>query len=153
MVLRTFSKAWGLAGLRMGLAFGSEPVIEVMNKIKMPYNINSNTSKLVAEALGHHYFKLKEMVNEINDEKDKLIVHLNALEIVQKVYPSDANFLLVKFEDPKSVYNFLKLKKVIVRDRSNLPLCEGCLRITVGNKKESQTLLESLKEYQTQNNF
>jgi histidinol-phosphate aminotransferase len=151
VVLRTFSKAWGLAALRMGLAFGSKPVIEVLNKIKMPYNININTSKLVSEALGHQYFKLKEMVSEIVEEREQLAVQLSWLNCVKKIFPSDANFLLVKFEDPKTAYNFLKGKGIIVRDRSNLPLCEGCLRITVGNKKENVLLLEALKAFEAQN--
>jgi histidinol-phosphate aminotransferase len=151
VVLRTFSKAWGMAALRMGLAFGSKPVIEVLNKIKMPYNININTSKLVSEALGgEHFYKLKEMVTEIIQEREHLTLQLSWLSCVKKIFPSDANFLLVKFDDPKQAYNFLKSKGVIVRDRSNLPLCEGCLRITVGNKKENKQLLEALKLYDIQ---
>lgn len=146
VILQTLSKAWGLAGLRIGMAFASEPIIDIFNKIKPPYNINAVSQKLALEAL-NNIDQINNWIKEIVSERDKLITELQNFPFVQKVYPSDANFILVKTNDPHSIYNYLVSKKVIVRDRSSVELCEGCLRITIGTKEENNNLLSLLNAY------
>jgi histidinol-phosphate aminotransferase len=146
IVLQTFSKAWGMAGLRLGLAFALKGVIEYMSKIKYPYNINSCTQELALTALDNESTKNK-MVKEIIAQRDLLVEKLKDLDIAEKIYPSDANFVLVKFEEPRKVYQYLLDEKIIVRDRSNVHLCDGCLRITVGTAWENEQLSECLKKY------
>jgi len=146
VILQTLSKAWGLAGLRIGMAFASEPIIDIFNKIKPPYNINAVSQKLAIEAL-NNIDQINNWIKEIVEERDKLIIELQNNSFVQKVYPSDANFILVKTNDPQNIYNYLVSKKVIVRDRSSVELCEGCLRITIGTKEENKNLLSLLNAY------
>ncbi|GAB4331955.1 MAG: histidinol-phosphate transaminase [Flammeovirgaceae bacterium] len=144
VVMQTFSKAWGLAALRLGIAFASVEIISVLNKIKPPYNINLLTQKFVLEALTHASDKDK-MVAEILENRKWLAENLLQVPYIQKVYPTDANFLLAKMPKPKEVYQKLVENFVIVRDRSSVRLCEGCLRITVGTKQENQILIETMK--------
>ena len=146
VVLQTLSKAWGLAALRLGMAFSSAAIIEVMNKIKPPYNIGQASQELALQALDR-VEEVNEMILAIAKEKGVLIKQLGLLPVVEKIYPSDANFLLVKVKDPKSIYQFLLDKGIVVRDRSNVILCEGCLRITVGTEKENHDLIQRLKEF------
>jgi histidinol-phosphate aminotransferase len=144
LVLQTFSKAWGLAGLRLGLCAGSPYIISILSKIKYPYNINSVTQELAIKAI------LKPNANE----RIKVIVHerytlkqsLQLLPNVLQVYPSDANFLLVKIKNARAVYESLLKKGIIVRDRSNVLLCTDCLRITIGTPQENVAVLEALKQ-------
>lgn len=143
VVLQTFSKAWGLAALRLGMCFASEELIQVLNKIKPPYNISAPTQTLALEALNHEAEKNK-MVTELLEERQTLVENLRSLPSVQVVYPSDANFLLVRFDDAKAVFEHLIDKQVIVRDRSKVKLCDGCLRISVGTKAENERLLDVL---------
>jgi histidinol-phosphate aminotransferase len=143
IVMQTLSKAWGLAALRVGITFASEEVIAVMNKIKPPYNINQASQELALQAL-EEVEQVNEMIKEIVKEREVLAAALVNLSFVKKVYPSDANFLLVKMDDPVSVYKKLLQQGIVVRDRSKVELCEGCLRITVGTKEENQTLLYAL---------
>jgi histidinol-phosphate aminotransferase len=143
VVMQTLSKAWGLAALRLGITLASEEIIAVMNKIKPPYNINQASQELVLEAL-HEVEQVNEMIKEIVKEREVLTEALVNLSFVEKVYPSDANFLLVKMNDPVSVYKKLLEQGIVVRDRSKVELCEGCLRITVGTAEENQTLLYAL---------
>ncbi len=146
VILQTLSKAWGLAGLRIGMAFASEPIIDIFNKIKPPYNINAVSQKLALEAL-NNIDQINSWIKEIVTERDRLISELQTYSFIQKVYPSDANFILVKTNHPHGIYNYLVSKKVIVRDRSSVELCEGCLRITIGTKEENINLLSLLKAY------
>ena len=146
VILQTLSKAWGLAGLRIGMAFASEPIIDIFNKIKPPYNINAVSQKLALEAL-NSVDQINNWIKEIVSERDELMNRLPELPFVQKVYPSDANFILVKVNDPQAIYNYLVTRKIIVRDRSKVELCQGCLRITVGTKEENKNLLSLLNEY------
>lgn len=147
VVLQTFSKAWGLAGLRMGIAFASPEIINILSKIKYPYNVNVMTQKLVLEALEE--VKAKEnWVSEILLQRKYLTEMLQGLKIVQKMYPSDANFILLKVANPREIYDYLVQKKIIIRDRSKVTMCEGCLRITVGNKYENKALYDALLEYE-----
>jgi histidinol-phosphate aminotransferase len=146
VVLQTFSKAWGLASLRLGMAYASEGIIRILNKIKPPYNINGLTQALASEALGEVERK-DEMVREILAQRQTLRTGLLTLASVVYVYPSDANFLLVKFTNAKAVFAYLLEKKIIVRDRSNVILCEGCLRITIGTEEENFQLLDTLRSF------
>jgi histidinol-phosphate aminotransferase len=146
VILQTLSKAWGLAGLRIGMAFASEPIIDLFNKIKPPYNINSVSQKLALDALSN-IEKVNAWIKETVQERDELMKKMEGFAFVKKVYPSDANFFLVKVEEPLSVYNYLITKKIIIRDRSKVELCEGCLRITVGTPEENEQLLNALNQY------
>ncbi len=146
VILQTLSKAWGLAGLRVGMAFASETIIDIFNRIKPPYNINIASQKLVLDAL-NNTDKINAWIKETVEERDKLSAELALLPFIIKVYPSDANFILVKTNDPLTIYNYLVTKKIIIRDRSKVELCEGCLRITVGTKNENEKLITILKEY------
>ena len=143
VILQTFSKAWGLAALRLGMAFSSQKVIDVLNKIKPPYNINQATQDLASEAL-KNVAQVNAWIKESVTERNRLSTALNELNIVTKVYPSDANFILVEVTDATQAYNTLVEEGIIVRDRSKVTLCEGCLRITVGTKEENDKLLRAL---------
>jgi histidinol-phosphate aminotransferase len=146
VVLQTFSKAWGLASLRLGMCFASEEIIKVLNKIKPPYNLSGATQQLLLEALDHVEAK-NSMVHDILAERERLCTNLAALPLVQKIYPSDSNFLLVQFEDAVPVMKYLLEEKIIVRDRSKVILCEGCLRLTVGTAEENKILVDALKAF------
>lgn len=146
VVLQTFSKAWGMAGLRLGMAFASVEIIELLDKIKPPYNINQATQELAQNALGNDE-QLKYMIEETVQERELLEKALPALAAVEKVYPSDANFLLVKVTDAEALYKHLLNDGIVVRNRSNLPGCENCLRISVGTLEENQLLLQSIAEF------
>jgi histidinol-phosphate aminotransferase len=145
VVMQTLSKAWGLAALRVGIAFASEEIIKVMNKIKPPYNINQASQELALQAL-EEIEQVNEMIREIVKEREALKQSLLNLPLVEKIHPSDANFLLVKVNDAKGVYNYLLQHQIVVRDRSKVELCEGCLRITVGTPAENNTLVNVLAE-------
>jgi len=145
VILQTFSKAWGLAGLRLGMCFASDEIIKVLNKIKYPYNVNSYTQQKALEALGNTD-QMKQWVNEILNERENLRKKLNQLKVVKRIYPSDANFLLVQMDNAKVAYDRLLNANIIVRDRSGVVRCENCLRITIGTPKENERLLEILKE-------
>lgn len=144
VVLQTFSKAWGLAGLRLGMCFASEEIIQILNKIKYPYNVNVRTQELALDALDNAYRK-DIWVEEILKEKDILARELGNLSIVDKIFPSDANFLLVRVRDAQSTYQYLMENRIIVRDRSKVNLCYNSLRITVGTPEENKKLIEALK--------
>ena len=145
VVLQTFSKAWGLAGLRLGVAYASTEIIGLMNKIKYPYNVNIQTQTLVLEALENSYRK-DICVDEIIRQRDKLSIALKSIRFVDHVFPSDANFLLVRVKDAASAYEYLLNRKIIVRDRSKVSLCNNCLRITVGTAEENEKLVQALKQ-------
>lgn len=147
MVLQTFSKAWGLASLRLGMAFANEELIKLLNKIKYPYNINGLTQKLLIENIDNTDF-VKNSVNTLNHNRQLLAEDLSGLSIVEKIFPSDANFLLVKFQDAKAVFDYLIEQKTIVRDRSKVKLCDNSLRISIGTSEENQHLMTLLKAYQ-----
>jgi histidinol-phosphate aminotransferase len=147
VVMQTLSKAWGLAALRLGMAFASGQIVDVLNKIKYPYNISQATQELVLHALGN--------INQVNDwtkllvaERERLVGKLSSLPVVKNIYASDANFILVKVSGAKNIYDYLVEKSIIVRDRSKVILCEDCLRITVGTPEEDDELLNQLQAYQ-----
>jgi len=145
LVLQTLSKAWGLAALRLGMAFASPEIIAILNKIKPPYNVSGLTQQTVLQAM-NHMDKLDGMVREILTQKESLAEELNKIPLVEKVYPSQANFLLVKVPQAQKVYQELIGRKIIVRDRSQVQRCDDCLRITVGSMDENKRMLQALKE-------
>lgn len=146
VILQTLSKAWGLAALRLGLAFAGEGIIQVMNKIKPPYNINQASQELGLQAL-EEVGQVNDMIREIVRQRDILKAGLMELPQVLHIFPSDANFLLVRVTEPEGIYQSLLEKGIVVRDRSKVSLCEGCLRITVGTEKENQDLIQELARY------
>ncbi len=146
VVMQTFSKAWGMAGLRLGMAFAHPEIIHYLNKVKAPYNISELTQRTVGAILDHSDQKVK-MVEEILQLREELIQSLENIPSVQKIYPTDTNFVLVKFDDANRVYRKLIDDQIIVRNRSNVRLCEGGLRITVGSKTENEELIKALKSY------
>jgi len=144
VILQTFSKAWGLAGLRLGMAFASTVVIDIMNKVKAPYNISQSTQDLALEAL-KNIGQVNDWIKQTVAERNQLSSDLAALPMVKFVHPSDANFILAEVDDAAYLYNALVEQGIIVRDRSKVTLCEGCLRVTVGTPQENQILLTALK--------
>jgi histidinol-phosphate aminotransferase len=146
VVMQTFSKAWGLAALRLGINFASIEIIDILNKIKPPYNINQATQDLALQALDH-LEDVNAMIKETVKEREELVKKLLQISSVQNVYPSDANFVLARMTDATAIYNYLKEKGIIVRNRSDVILCEDCLRITVGTPGENEQLIDALKIY------
>ncbi|MDR0574914.1 MAG: histidinol-phosphate transaminase [Tannerella sp.] len=145
VVLQTFSKAWGLASVRCGMAFASEEITGYLNNVKYPYNINMLTQNFVCEQLDYEDRK-NNWVGMLLEQRDRLAEKLRTIPFVEKIYPSDANFLLVKVPDPEGIYNKLMNDGIIVRKRNNLSLCIGCLRITVGTEDENNILINELKQ-------
>jgi histidinol-phosphate aminotransferase len=146
VVLQTMSKAWGLAGLRLGMAFASEGIIDIYNKVKPPYNINQATQELALKAL-EEVGQVNEMIKALVTMREELARELASLPFVMTVYPSDANFILVKTADAHSIYDYLLGDGIVVRDRSKVELCAGCLRITVGTAKENADIVAALRGY------
>jgi histidinol-phosphate aminotransferase len=146
VVLQTLSKAWGLAGLRLGMAFASQAIIEVMNKVKPPYNINQATQELVLKAL-EEVGQVNDMIKLLVDMREALAEVFVSMPTVETVYPSDANFILVKIAEARKVYEFLLTKGIVLRDRSNVQLCDNCLRITVGTEQENTQLVDAMQEW------
>jgi histidinol-phosphate aminotransferase len=148
VILQTFSKAWGMAGIRLGMAFAGKEIIDILNRIKYPYNVNILTQKTALESLDH--MNEKDLwIKRILDQRAFLQKELSNLHTVKHILASDANFLMVKFENPRDVHDFLIRRKIIVRDRSKVALCEGYLRITIGTGEENEMLLKALKEYES----
>jgi histidinol-phosphate aminotransferase len=143
VILQTLSKAWGLAAIRLGMCFANKAIIQVLNKIKSPYNISILTQQIALKELEMEDRKEK-WVKEILDERENLIQQLKSIKSVINVYPSDANFVLAKMKDAKLMYQKLIEREIVVRDRSSVILCDNCLRITVGTKTENQKLLNAL---------
>ena len=144
IVIQTLSKAYGLAGIRLGACYSSTKIISVLNKIKPPYNINQLTQQTALKAL-QNSIKTNNEIAIIISERNKLIIDLEEISFIVKVYPSDANFLLVKVDNAIVRYHQLVEHEIIVRNRTNLPLCENCLRFTVGTKEENKKLMNTLK--------
>ncbi|AMP97096.1 Histidinol phosphate aminotransferase [Pedobacter cryoconitis] len=144
VVLQTFSKAWGLAGLRLGMAFASSMIIDILNKVKAPYNISQSTQDLALAAL-QNIGQVNDWIKTTVAEREHLAGLLLDLPMVHKVYPSDANFILVEVADANGTYDALVDRGIIVRNRAKVTLCEGCLRITVGTPAENEILISALK--------
>lgn len=146
VVMQTFSKAWGLAALRLGMAFASTEIITILNKVKPPYNINQATQDLALKAL-EEVGQVNDMIHLLVDMRNALSEVFEQIPTVEKVYPSDANFILVKIKDARKVYEFLLTKGIVVRDRSNVKLCDDCLRITIGTEEENTALVDAIQEW------
>jgi len=146
VILQTLSKAWGMAGIRLGMAFAGKDITGVLNRIKYPYNISLPNQQIALERLSYTNEK-DSWVKNILDQRGKMALELSRLPLVKNILPSDANFLMVRFENPKSVLDFLTGKRIIVRDRSKVHLCSGYLRITIGTAEENNSLLKALQEY------
>ena len=146
IILQTFSKAWGLANTRVGMAFACEKIIDVFNKIKYPYNVNGVSQSLILKALENEPDKNK-IVNVLISERNKLADGLISLDFIDYGFPSDANFLLAIVKNATDVYDYLLKQKIIVRNRSNMIHCNECLRFTVGTDEENKKLIEALKKY------
>jgi histidinol-phosphate aminotransferase len=145
IVLNTFSKAWGCAAIRLGMAFASKDIISIFNKVKYPYNVNSLTQKQALEALKDPY-EVDKWVKIILQERLRMIQAFNDLPICEKVYNTDANFFLAKMKDAQKTYDYLVDRGIIVRNRTRISLCGNCLRITIGTKSENQDLLAALRD-------
>ncbi len=143
--MQTFSKAFGLAAIRVGMAFSNPLIVKYFNKVKPPYNISTINQKTALRKLDNSKI-MRSQVSKIKSERIRLTSELMKLKIIRKVYPSDANFLLVKVENADNLYNTLIDRNIIVRNRSKI--VDNCIRITVGKKSENDILLEALKEYQ-----
>ena len=146
IVLQTFSKSFGSAGIRLGIGIMDPELVQILNAVKLPYNVSESTQQLAFQLLGD-YDKVIDSVLAIKKEREKVRQQLEQITVVKKVYPSDANFLLVKFEKAKEIYKYLLTNGVIVRDRSNLLHCDSCLRITIGLPNENERLLSLVKSY------
>lgn len=149
VILQTFSKAWGLAGLRVGVAFANRGIVELLNRIKPPYNVSTVAQDMTMAALKNQR-SVEKTIAEIKRERGRLADGLLHLPFVKIVYPSDANFLLIKVENADDVYRFLVGRRIVVRDRSKVVLCAACLRITVGTPDENRSLLNALTEYRAE---
>ncbi len=146
VVLQTFSKAWGLAGIRLGMAFASPAIINLLNKVKPPYNVNQLTQQAGLKALDN-LKNQKDWVQKILGQRAVIQQFLAGLDYVERIYPSDANFILVKVKDPNDLYRHLVQHKIIVRNRSTVLLCDGCLRISIGTATENEKLFAAMLDY------
>lgn len=146
IILQTFSKAWGCAAIRLGMAFASPDIIGIFTKIKYPYNINLLTQQEALRMMQRHY-EVQRWVSTLLEERARLMEAFARLSCCKKVFPTDANFFLTRVTHAQAIYDYLVDQGIIVRNRSNVTLCEDCLRITVGTRPENDTLLEALKNY------
>ncbi|HKX84734.1 MAG TPA: aminotransferase class I/II-fold pyridoxal phosphate-dependent enzyme, partial [Pyrinomonadaceae bacterium] len=145
VVLQTFSKAWAMAGLRVGLAIAHRGVVELLNRVKPPYNVSGIAQRAVVDAFGNKT-RIDNWILSIVEQRNKLAHALGQLSGVT-VFSSDANFLLIKMPDADEVYEYLLRKKIVVRNRNNVQWCDGCLRITIGTGKENELLISALYEF------
>ena len=146
IVLNTMSKAWGCAAIRLGMAFASQMIISMFNKVKYPYNVNLLTQKQALEALKDP-FEVDKWVKILLEERSRMMEAFKLLPICEKVYPTDANFFLAKMTDAPKIYNYLVDQGIIVRNRHRVQLCQNCLRITIGTKTENGELIAALRQY------
>lgn len=146
VVLQTFSKAWGCAAIRLGMAFASPEIIGILNKIKYPYNVNQLTQQQAVEML-HRYYEIDRWVKMLKEEREHLEAEFARLPCTKHLFPSSANFFLVRVTDAVKIYNYLVARGIIVRNRHSVVLCGNCLRVTVGTRMENEKLIEALKEY------
>ena len=149
IVLQTFSKAWGCAAIRLGMAFASPEIIAIFNKIKYPYNVNRLTQEEAIKVLQHPE-QIKEWVNTLLEERTRVMEEFVKLPCCVRVFPTDANFFLAKVYEATQIYNYLVSEGIIVRNRTNVALCNDCLRITIGTKEENEALLEALRKVEVE---
>ena len=149
IVLQTFSKAWGCAAIRLGMAFASPEIIAIFNKIKYPYNVNILTQQEAIKMLQHPE-QIKAWVNTLLEERARVMEEFVKLPCCIRVFPTDANFFLAKVYEATQLYNYLVSEGIIVRNRTNVALCKDCLRITIGTKEENDALLEALRKVEVE---
>ena len=149
IVLQTFSKAWGCAAIRLGMAFASPEIIGIFNKIKYPYNVNRLTQEEAIKVLQHPE-TIKGWVNTLLEERTRVMEEFVKLPCCVRVFPTDANFFLAKVYEATQIYNYLVSEGIIVRNRTNVALCNDCLRITIGTKEENEALLEALRKVEVE---
>jgi histidinol-phosphate aminotransferase len=148
VVMQTLSKAWGFAALRLGLCYASLDIIDLFNKVKPPYNINEASQQIALEGL-QNMEQVNEWIREVVQQKEKLINELSHFSFVEMVYPSNANFILIKVDDADLLYQYLSANEIVVRNRSKETGCENCLRISIGTPEENESLLSALKKYES----
>ena len=146
IVLNTMSKAWGLAAIRLGMAFASKEIIDLFNKVKYPYNVNLLTQKQALETIKDR-FEIEKWVKMLLEERTRLMEAFRLLPICKQVYPSDANFFLARMSNAQAIYDYLVDRGVIVRNRTRIQLCNNCLRITIGTRSENSELMSALRQY------
>lgn len=146
IVLNTFSKAWGCAAIRLGMAFAQKEIIDIYNKVKYPYNVNILTQEAATDILANRY-DVDKWVSILLGERERMIAAFRLLPCCEKVYPTDANFFLAKMTDANAIYQYLIDKGIIVRNRTNVTLCHNCLRVTIGSKSENSELLSQLRQF------
>lgn len=146
VILQTLSKAWGMAGIRLGIGLASKEIIGILNRIKPPYNVNCLTQTKALELL-KVVDSCKGQVNDILIERDQLLIFLSGLSFIEKVYPTDANFILVRVNDARGLYNYLLADEIIIRDRSKIKNLDGCVRISIGTREENAVLKRSLTKF------
>lgn len=146
VVLQTFSKAWGCAAIRLGMAFASPEIIGILSKIKYPYNVNLLTQR-EALSMVHRHYEVERWVQSLKAERAQLIAELGKLPVVEHIFSTDANFVLVRVTDAVALYNYLVSCGIIVRNRHSVTLCGNCLRITVGTRVENERLIQALQSY------
>lgn len=149
VVLQTFSKAWGCAAIRLGMAFADKSIIQLLTKVKYPYNVNLLTQKEALQML-HKSYEVQRWIKTLLEERERLVQAFAQLPCCELVYPTDANFFLAKVTDAVSIYNYLVGKGIIVRNRTTVSLCNNCLRITIGTRPENDQLLQALHNYPNQ---
>ena len=146
VILQTMSKAWGLAAIRLGMAFAAPDIVNIYNKVKYPYNVNELTQQQALKALADP-FETDKWVKVLLDERQRLIAAFKELPICEQVYPTDANFFLARMTDAQKIYDYLVAHGIIVRNRTRVQLCHNCLRVTVGTRTENSELLSALRQY------
>jgi len=146
VITQTLSKAYGLAGIRLGICYASAAVIEVLNKIKPPYNVNELTQKRALERLGNEE-KVMAEIQSIKEQRDLLLKALVDVKFIEKIYPTEANFILIKVDDANKRYDDLIAKGIVIRNRTTQPLCKNCLRLTIGTEIENRKLIEAIRSF------
>lgn len=149
VILQTLSKAWGMAGIRLGIGMASYEIIDILNKIKPPYNINTLTQEKALEQLSDEK-KNRDEIKLLLEERDGMLKELRSLSFVEKVFPSQANFILIRVENANKLYDFLIGRGIVIRNRTTVSLLENCLRISIGTPFENQKLFKLLREFQDQ---
>ncbi|MDF1518574.1 MAG: aminotransferase class I/II-fold pyridoxal phosphate-dependent enzyme, partial [Lutibacter sp.] len=145
VITQTLSKAYGMAGIRLGICYASSPIIAVLNKIKPPYNVNELTQQRALKRLLTKN-KVRNEIDKILEQREKLLGKLKSISFIEEIYPTEANFILVKVDDANKRHNELISRGIVIRNRTTQPLCENCLRLTVGTTSENIKLIKALKE-------
>ena len=147
VILQTLSKAWGLAGVRLGKAFASEEIISLLNTVKFPYNV-SRINQVVAQKALNRKRKTNKKIQQITREREKLKTYLHTFSFIERIFPSDANFLLMRVSNSQDLINYMRQSRILLRDRSGLNGCQNCVRLTIGTPKQNRLLIKKMKEFE-----